>query len=65
LKDATRTLEGSSVVLLIDIPGGKVRNPQPVFNMISPGYFSTLNQKLLAGRDFSSTDSSGHPGCDR
>lgn len=51
-------LEGSMIALNIEVPGHTNRksDAQTDFNMISPGYFATLNQPLLLGRDFSDRD---------
>ena len=51
-------LEGSMISLDFTVPGhvAATRDVQTNFNMISPDYFRTLNQPLLAGRDFGSRD---------
>lgn len=51
-------LEGSMISLALSIPGRskKSSDVQTNFNMISADYFKTLNQPLLAGRDFSDLD---------
>jgi predicted permease len=51
-------LEGSAISLNFDVPGHikKSSDVKTDFNMISPGYFKTLNQALLAGRDFTDRD---------
>jgi predicted permease len=51
-------LEGSMISLDIEVPGhlSKDSDQQTDFNMISLGYFKTLQQHLLAGRDFSARD---------
>lgn len=56
-------LEGSYITLQIEVPGytRKSTDREPAFNMISPGYFKTLNQPLLAGRDFSEHDTRKAP----
>jgi predicted permease len=56
-------LSGAMVALDLEVPGHVKRSSdrQANFNMISPEYFRTLNQKLLAGRDFSAHDSKGAP----
>jgi len=57
-------LEGGMIALDVNVPGHS-KNPadlQTNFNMISPGYFSTLNQPLLAGRDFNDRDVKKAPG---
>jgi predicted permease len=51
-------LEGNMISLGFEVPG-HVKNSSDVqtnFNMISPDYFKTLNQALLAGRDFTDRD---------
>ncbi len=56
-------LEGGMISLSIDVPGHvrKSSDVQTNFNMISPDYFKTLNQALLAGRDFSDRDAKKAP----
>jgi predicted permease len=56
-------LEGSLVTLGIELPGHTAGGPSTTaaFNMISPGYFATLNQPFLAGRDFSDRDGKSAP----
>jgi predicted permease len=51
-------LEGNMISLNFDVPGHvkKSSDVQTNFNMISPGYFKTLNQALLAGRDLTDRD---------
>jgi len=51
-------VEGSMISLPVTVPGHIERSSdaQTNFDMISPGYFSTLSQTLLAGRDFSDSD---------
>jgi predicted permease len=51
-------LEGAMISLSFDVPGRppKKSDVQTNFNMISPDYFKTLNQALLAGRDFNDLD---------
>lgn len=51
-------LEGSAISLNFDFPGHvkKSSDVQTNFNMISPDYFKTLNQPMLAGRDFTDRD---------
>lgn len=51
-------LEGSMISIGFTVPGhvAKSSDQQVGFNMISPGYFKTLNQPLLAGPDFSAHD---------
>ncbi len=51
-------LEGSAISLNFEVPGHtkKSSDVQTNFNMISPGYFKTLNQALMAGRDFTDRD---------
>ena len=57
-------LEGGMISLGFDVPGHipKSSDVQTNFNMISPDYFSTLNQGLLAGRDFTARDIMKAPG---
>ena len=52
------------ISLDIEVPGhtAKSSDVQTNFNMISPDYFKTLNQQLLAGRDFSDRDIKKTPG---
>ena len=56
-------LEGSAISLNFDVPGHIKRSSdaQTNFNMITPGYFKTLNQALLAGRDFTDRDAKKAP----
>ena len=56
-------VEGSMISLPVSVPGHipKPSDPQTNFNMISPGYFNTLSQTLLAGRDFSDSDAMKAP----
>ncbi len=51
-------VEGSMVSIDFSVPGhvAKSSDQQVDFNMISPGYFKTLDQPLFAGRDFSVQD---------
>jgi predicted permease len=51
-------LEGNMISLSFEVPGHirKSADVQTNFNMISPDYFKTLNQALLAGRDFTGRD---------
>jgi predicted permease len=51
-------LEGSMISLNFEVPGyvAKSSDRQTNFDMISPQYFKTLNQALLAGREFSERD---------
>lgn len=44
----------------IDIPGGAQRQ-DVTFNRVSSGYFRTMQTPLLAGRDFSETDTAKSP----
>jgi predicted permease len=56
-------LEGNMISLAFEVPG-HLRTSSDVqtnFNMISPGYFKTLNQPLLAGRDFTDRDQKNAP----
>jgi predicted permease len=57
-------LEGSMISLDVSVPGHVLRSSdlQTNFNTISPDYFKTLNQTLLAGRDFSDRDQKKAPG---
>ena len=47
----------------VSVPGVSPPNGQqffqPAWNVVEPGYFSTLGIRLLAGRDFAATDRSG------
>ncbi len=52
-------LEGGAINLSVEVPGYTGKTPQPAINLVSPGYFATLNQQLLAGRDFSDHDGPG------
>jgi predicted permease len=56
-------LSGSMIRLHVAIPGHveKKSDMQPGFNMISPGYFASLDQSLLLGRDFSDRDTRTAP----
>lgn len=51
-------LEGGMIALDVEVPGhmNKKSDIQADFNMVSPGYFATLGQPLLLGRDFSDHD---------
>jgi predicted permease len=57
-------LEGGMISLDIEVPGHirKSSDVQTNFDMISPDYFKTLNQTLLAGRDFTGRDVKKAPG---
>jgi predicted permease len=57
-------LEGGMIALPVDVPGHiqKPSDAQTNFNMISPDYFNTISQTLLAGRDFSDSDVKKAPG---
>jgi predicted permease len=57
-------LEGSMISLPVDVPGHtkKSSDLQTNMNTVSPDYFKTLSQKLLAGRDFSDADVRKAPG---
>lgn len=56
-------LEGSMISIGFSVPGhaAKSSDLQVDFNMVSPGYFKTLDQPLLAGRDFSARDTEKAP----
>ena len=46
----------------IEIPGQQSKDhPEPWFNRVSAGYFSTMGTPLLAGRDFDDRDTTGAP----
>ncbi len=53
-------LDGNDIELNVGVPGHE-KSEQAAFNMISPGYFATLRQPLLAGRDFSERDGRNAP----
>jgi len=57
-------LEGGMISLDVSVPGhiAKSSDLQTNFNMIGPDYFKTLNQALLAGRDFGDRDVKKAPG---
>jgi predicted permease len=57
-------LEGGAISLDIEVPGyvRKSSDVQTNFDMIGPDYFKTLNQRLLAGRDFTDRDVKKAPG---
>jgi predicted permease len=59
----TSPLEGSLITLSVEVPGHvKMRSEtDPGFNMVSPRYFTTLNQPFLLGRDFSDRDVKSAP----
>jgi predicted permease len=52
-------LTGGMIPLAIDVPGHvqERSDRQANFNMVTPDYFKTLNQTMLAGRDFDLRDS--------
>ncbi len=56
-------LDGSLITLDVDVPGhpASTSDVTPAFNDVSPGYFDTIRQKLLAGRDISAHDTSNAP----
>ena len=56
-------LEGSAIALGFEVPGHLKKSSDVTtnFNMISPGYFKTLSQTLLAGRDFNDRDAKKAP----
>ncbi len=56
-------LDGSLITLPAEVPGhvDRISDIAPAFNMVSPGYFATLNQRLLRGHDFSDHDREGAP----
>ena len=43
-------------------PNPRGRNPTVDVESVAPGYFKSLGIRLLAGRDFTATDSKGSPG---
>lgn len=50
---------GNAMTMGVEVPGFAAKNPDElhvIFNTISPGYFNTLNQPRLLGRDFSEND---------
>ncbi len=51
-------LEGGMISNSFEVPGrpAKSSDVQTNFDMVSPGYFKTLNQAMLSGRDFTDTD---------
>ena len=51
-------LEGGMISLPVAVPGHveKSSDLQTNFNMVSPSYFATLNQGVLAGREFTGHD---------
>ena len=60
---AMSPLEGGMMSLGFTVPGhvAKSSDVQTNFNMVSPGYFKTLNQKMLAGREFNERDTKSAP----
>lgn len=56
-------LEGLFIQLDLEVPGHfkKKSDVSPGFNVISPGYFSTVDEPLLRGRDFSDHDVKNAP----
>ncbi|HYA98570.1 MAG TPA: ABC transporter permease [Methylomirabilota bacterium] len=56
-------LSGDSIGhdILPDTGDGGDSAPTVVFNIVSPGYFDTLQTPLLAGRDFNDRDTPGSP----
>ena len=56
-------VSGSRWNLRIRVPGydGSERDRSSLFNGVTPDYFRTLGTPLLAGRDFSSADTTGRP----
>ena len=57
-------LSGGMMSLILNVPGHveKSSDVQVNFNMISPDYFKTLNQSLIAGREFKDRDDKTAPG---
>ena len=57
-------LEGGMISLSFEVPGHvrKSSDVQTNFNMVSAGYFKTLKQPLLSGRDFGERDVKKGPG---
>jgi hypothetical protein len=51
-------LDGSTLSVDVDVPGhtAKSSDAQANFNVVTTGYFKTLNLARLAGRDFSDRD---------
>ena len=56
-------LSGGMITLGVDVPGHLQGSSdrQANFNMVTPDYFTTLSQTLLAGRDFNRQDSKKAP----
>jgi len=56
-------LEGSMMSMSFEVPGRAEKNSdlQTNFNMVSPSYFKTLHQPILAGRDFNDLDAKKAP----
>jgi predicted permease len=49
---------GWNQVILVD---GKVQESYPNFNRVSPGFFTVTGTRLVAGREFTDTDTTGSP----
>jgi predicted permease len=54
---------GMALTMSVTLPGRawKPGDPSPSFRSVSPGYFATLNQSFIAGRDFSERDGPNAP----
>jgi predicted permease len=53
----------SAISFSVQVPGYVVKGPGDDvadFNFITPGYFATLNQRFLRGRDFTASDDKAH-----
>lgn len=54
-------LSGDTWDVFVDIPSAAISQKRVYFNGVSTGYFQTLQSPMLAGRDFSESDTPGSP----
>jgi predicted permease len=57
-------LDGTLITMTVDVPGYVPKlgeNRTPIFNTITPGYFATLNEAIVEGRDITGRDTQTSP----